>query len=63
MPYPSLLHPESLPLQQSTADLYLLRRVHKHGSVSVSVGSLGPAAHKVCVSPLVCLSVSGRYGI
>ena len=26
MPYPSLLHPESLPLWQSTADPYLLRR-------------------------------------
>ena len=26
MPYPSLLHPEPLPLQQSTADPYLLRR-------------------------------------
>ena len=26
MPYPSLLHPEPLPLQQSTADPYLYRR-------------------------------------
>ena len=26
MPYPSLLHPEPLPLQQSTSDPYLLRR-------------------------------------
>ena len=26
MPYPSLLHSELLPLQQSTADLYLLRK-------------------------------------
>ena len=26
MLYPGLLHPEPLPLQQSTADLYLLRR-------------------------------------
>ena len=32
----------------------------KHSSVSVSVGSLGPAVHKVCLSPL---SVSGRYGV
>ena len=24
----------------------------KHSSVSVSVGSLGPGAHKVCLSPL-----------
>ena len=26
MPYPSLLHPEPLPLQQSTSDPYLLKR-------------------------------------
>ena len=26
MPYPSLLQPEALPLQQSTADPYLYRR-------------------------------------
>ena len=32
----------------------------KHSSVSVSVGSLGPGAHKVCLSPL---SVSGGYGV
>ena len=32
----------------------------KHSSVSVSVGSLGPGVHKVCLSPL---SVSGGYGI
>ena len=32
----------------------------KHSSVSVSVGSLGPGVHKVCLSPL---SVSGRNGI
>ena len=31
-----------------------------HSSVSVSLGSLGPGAHKVCLSPL---SVSGRYGV
>ena len=30
-----------------------------HSSVLVSVESLGPGAHKVCLSPL---SVSGRYG-
>ena len=29
----------------------------KHSSISVSVGSLGPGVHKVCLSPL---SVSGR---
>ena len=32
----------------------------KHSSVSVSVGSLGPGAHKVCLSPL---SVSGWNGV
>ena len=32
----------------------------KHSSVSVSVGSLGPGAHKVCLSPL---SISGGNGI
>ena len=32
----------------------------RHISVSVSVGSLGPGVHKVCLSPL---SVSGGYGI
>ena len=32
----------------------------KHGSGSISVGSLGPGAHKVCLSPL---SVSGGYGV
>ena len=32
----------------------------KHSSVSVSVGSLGPGVHKVCLSPL---SVSGRYRV
>ena len=31
-----------------------------HSSVSVSVGSLGPGVHKVCLSPL---SVSGRNGV
>ena len=32
----------------------------KHSSVSVSVGSLGPGVHKVCLSPL---SISGGYGV
>ena len=32
----------------------------KHSSVSVSVGSLGPGEHKVCLSPL---NVSGRNGV
>ena len=32
----------------------------KHSSVSVSVGPLGPGAHKVCLSPL---SISGGNGV
>ena len=32
----------------------------RHSSLSVSVGSLGPGAHKICLSPL---SVSGRNGV
>ena len=32
----------------------------KHSSVSVSVGSLGPGAHKVCLSPL---SISGGHAV
>ena len=32
----------------------------KYSSVSVSVGSLGPGVHKVCLSPL---SFSGRHGV
>ena len=32
----------------------------QHSSVSVSVRSLGPGVHKVCLS---LLSVSGRYGV
>ena len=35
----------------------LLQDILKHSSVSVSVRSVGPGAHKVCLSPL---SVSGR---
>ena len=32
----------------------------KHSSVSVSVGSLGPGTHKVCLSPL---SLSDKHGV
>ena len=50
MSYPHLLHPEPLPLWQSTADPYLHRR---HSNTILSLcGSLGPGAHKVCLSPL-----------
>ena len=39
MPYPGLLHPEPLPLQQSTADPYLLRR-HSNTALAQSQCSL-----------------------
>ena len=51
--------PEPLPLEQSTADLHRHRRC-SNTVVSVSVGSLGPGAHKVCLSPL---SISSGFGI
>ena len=59
---PGLLHTEPLPLWQATADLYLRRRhsTLKGRSGSVSVRSLGPGAHKICLSPP---SVSGGYGV
>ena len=59
MPYPSLLHPESLSQWQSTADPYLHSRL-SNTVLSQSVASLGPGAHKVCLS---LLSVSGGYGV
>ena len=37
-----------------------LQETLKHSSGSVSVESLGPGAHKVCLSPP---SISGRYGV
>ena len=49
-PAPAAVHCWPLPPQETP----------KHRYVSVSVGSLGPRAHKVCLSPL---SISGRYGI
>ena len=51
--------PRALPLQQFTADPPP-QEILRHGSVSISLGPLGPGAHKVCLSPL---SVSGRYGV
>ena len=51
--------PRAPPLQQATADLTSSGDT-QHSSVSVSVGSLGPGAHKVCLSPL---RVSGGYGV
>ena len=49
-------HQEPLSLRQTTADQYL-HRTRWNSSVSVSVGFLGPGAHKVCLS---LLSLSGR---
>ena len=51
--------PEPLSLRQTTADSDLHRR-RSNSFVSVSVGSLGPGAQKVCLSPL---SISGRNGV
>ena len=48
---PRLPHPEALPLRQATAELYLRRR-HSSTVLAISVGSLGPGAHKVGLSPL-----------
>ena len=60
MPYPGLLHPEPLPLQQSTAAPHLCRR-HSNTVLAPSLwGSLGPDAHNVCLRPL---SISGGYGV
>ena len=46
-PAPAAVHCRPIPLQETL----------KHSSGSVSVGSLDPGVHKVCLSPL---SVSGR---
>ena len=48
---PSLLHPEPMPLWQSTGDPYLLMR-QSNSSVSVSVASLCPGVHKICLNLL-----------
>ena len=49
-PVPAADHHWPVPPQQTL----------KHSSVSVSVGSLGPSAHMVCLSPL---SVTGGNGV
>ena len=49
-PAPVAVHCWPIPLQETL----------KQNSGSVSVGSLGPGVHKVCLSTL---SVSGRYGV
>ena len=52
MPYPGLLHPEPLPPAAGHCSPVPLQETLKHSSGSVSVGSLGPSAHKVFLSPL-----------
>ena len=47
---PAAVHSWPVPLQETL----------KYSSVSISVGSLGPGAYKVCLSPL---SISGGYGV
>ena len=46
MPYPGLLHPESMPLQPAMADPYLHRK-HPFNSRSDSVSLYYPGAHRV----------------
>ena len=57
---PRSLHPEPLLLQQSAADPDLRGRCSHMFCLSLSVGSLGPGAHKVCLS---LLSFSGGYEV
>ena len=59
MPYPGLLHAESLPCTVHCS-LIPPQETPRYSSVSVSVGSLGLGAHKVCLSPL---SISDEYGV
>ena len=49
-PVPAAAHCWPIPPQETP----------KHSSVSVSVGSLGPGAHKVCLSTL---NITGGYGV
>ena len=49
-PDPAAVHCWPIPPQETP----------KHSSVSISIGSLGPGAQKVYLSPL---SISGRYGV
>ena len=49
-PAPVTVHCRSVPPQEAP----------KHSSVSVSVGSLGPSAHKACLSPM---SISCGHGV
>ena len=49
-PVPAADHCQPVPPQETL----------KHSSFSVSVGSLGPGVHKVCLSPL---TISGGNGV
>ena len=49
-PAPAAVHCKLVPPQE----------IPKHSSVTGSVGSLGPGAHNVCLSPL---NISGGYGV
>ena len=67
MPYPSLLEPaipkSAAPRGPASVAVHCLpvppQETLKHSSGSVSVGSLGPGVHKVCLNPL---NISGGYG-
>ena len=59
MPYPGLLQPEPLSLH-SPLMTRNPQEMLKHSSISVSVASLGPSAHDVCLSPLI---TSGGNGV
>ena len=54
---PGLPQPESLPLRQATADLWLCIETLKHSKAGLAqfVGSLSPGVHKVLFEPSECL--------
>ena len=54
MPHPGLLYPEPCPCAEPCWSVPPQETL-KYSSVSVSVGSLGPGANKVCLSPLSIL--------
>ena len=54
MTYPGLLHPEPLPLQQTTVDQYLLRR-HPNTVLSQSLWGLWVLVHTGLSEPSECL--------
>ena len=64
MPYPDLLCPEPLPLKQSTADLYLLRK-HSNTVLSQSLWGLWVLVHTRYVwalwASLVCMGFDSKH--